>query len=154
MQRSGLDLRRVNEAVLAQFLDDHLPHCDCGWSTRGDRREAHAALRHFIVVLRTLGVVAPGSVIATPVDEELRRFDDFMERVRGLAPQTRGAMLRIVRELLWQRFKDRPVVRSALKPEYVRRCFARLTEQCHAPLSMGAVVSALRGLLPLPQVMR
>jgi integrase len=54
-------------------------------------------------------------------------------------------MLRIVRELLWQRFKDRPVVLSVLTPEYVRHCFARLTERCHAPLSMGAVVSALRG---------
>lgn len=144
-QRSGLDLRRVDEAVVAQFLDDHLPHCNCGWPTRGDRRDAHAALGHLIVVLRTLDVVAPRSVIATPVDEELRRFDEYMERVRGLAPKTRSAMLRVVRELLWQRFKDRPVVLSALKPEHVRRCFARLAERCHSPLSMGAIVSALRG---------
>jgi integrase/recombinase XerC len=144
-QRSALDLRRVDEPVVAQFLDDHLPHCNCGWPTRGDRREAHAALHHLVVVLRTLGVVAPRTVMATPVDEELRRFDEYMERVRGLAPKTRGAMLRIVRELLWRRFRDRPVVFSALTPEYVRRCFARLTERCHAPLSMGAVVSALRG---------
>lgn len=40
-QRSGLDLLKVDEAVVAQFLDDHLPHCDCGWPTRGDRRDAH-----------------------------------------------------------------------------------------------------------------
>ena len=144
-QRSRLDLLRVDEVVVTRFLVDHLPHCDCGWPTRGDQRDAHAALRHLIVVLRTLGVVAPRTVIATPVDEELRRFDEHMERVRGLATKTRGAMLRIVRELLWQRFKERPVVFSALTPEYVRRCFARLTERCHAPVSMGAVVSALRG---------
>ena len=145
MQRNGLDLLEIDEAAVAQFRDNHLPHCDCGWPTRGDRRDAHAALRHLIVVLRTLGVVAPRSVITTPVDEELRRFDDYMEHVRGLAPKTRSAMLRIVRELLWRRFKERPVVFSALTPEYVRRCFARLTERCHAPVSMGAVVSALRG---------
>jgi integrase/recombinase XerC len=144
-QRNGLALLGVDEAVVTQFLVDHLPHCNCGWPTRSDRRDAHAALCHLIVVLRTLGVVAPRSVIATPVDEELRRFDEYMERGRGLAPKTRSAMLRIVRELLWQRFKERPVVFSALTPEYVRRCFARLTERCHAPVSMGAVVSALRG---------
>jgi integrase/recombinase XerC len=144
-QRSGLDLSKVDEVVVTQFLGDHLPHCNCGWPTRGDRRDAHAALGHLIVVLRTLGAVAPRAVGATPVDEELRRFDEYMERVRGLAPKTRGAMLRIVRELLWQRFKDRPVVLSALKPEHVRRCFARLAERCHSPLSMGAIVSALRG---------
>jgi integrase/recombinase XerC len=144
-QRNGLALFGVDEAVVTQFLVDHLPHCNCGWPTRSDRRAAHAALRHLIVVLRTLGVVSARSVVATPVDEELRRFDEYMERVRGLAPKTRSAMLRIVRELLWQRFKERPVVFSALTPEYVRRCFARLTERCHAPVSMGAVVSALRG---------
>lgn len=144
-QRRELDLRRVDDKIVAEFLDDHLPHCNCGWPTRGDQRDAHAALRHLVVVLRTLGVVAPRSVMATPVDEELRRFDEYMERVRGLAPKTRSAMLRIVRELLCQRFKDRPVVLSALTPEYVRSSFVRLTERCHAPVSMGAVVSALRG---------
>ena len=144
-QRDQLDLHRVDETLVAQFLDDHLPHCTCGWPTRGDRRDARAALGHLLVVLRTLGVVAPRPVLATAVDEELCRFDDYMERVRGLAPKTRGAALRIVRELLWQRFNDRPVVFSALKPEQVRYCFARLTERCHAPVSMGAVVSALHG---------
>jgi integrase/recombinase XerC len=68
-----------------------------------------------------------------------------MKRVRGLAPKTRRAMLRILRELLWPRFKDRPVVFSTIQPEHVRRCFARLTERYRAPHSTGAVVSALRG---------
>jgi integrase/recombinase XerC len=144
-QRSGLDLRRIDEAVIARFVDDHLPHCNCGWQTRGDPRDARAALGHLIVVLRTLGVVAPRVVITTPIDDELRRFDEHMERVRGLAPKTRRAMLRIVRELLWPRFKDRPVVFSTIQPEHVRRCFARLTERYRAPHSTGAVVSALRG---------
>jgi integrase/recombinase XerC len=144
-QRSGVDLRGTDETLVAQFLDDHLSHCTCGWPRRGDRRDARAALDHLFVVLRTLGVVAPRAVSATPVDEELRRFDEYMERVRGLAPKTRSAALRIVRELLWQRFKDRPVVFAALKPEQVRCCFARLIERCHAPVSTGAAVSALHG---------
>ncbi len=127
-QRSGLDLHWVDETLVAQFLDDHLLHCTCGWPTRGVPQDARAALGHLLVVLRTLGVVAPRAVSATPVDEELRRFDEYMERVRGLAPKTRSGALRIVRELLWQRFHDRPVVLSALKPEQVRCCFARLTD--------------------------
>lgn len=144
-QRSELDLRRIDETVIAHFLDDHLPHCNCGWPTRGDPRDARAALGHLIVVLRTLGVIAPRAVITTPIDDELHRFDEHMERVRGLASKTRSTMLRIVRELLWPRFKDRPVVFSAIRPEHVRRCFARLTERCRTPQSTGAVVSALRG---------
>jgi integrase/recombinase XerC len=144
-QRRGRDLGKIDEAVIAQFVDDHVPHCNCGWPTCGDPRDARAALGHLIVVLRTLGVVAPRVVITTPVDDELRRFEEHMERVRGLAPKSRSMMLRIVRELLWPRFKDRPVVFSTIQPEHVRRCFARLTERCRTPQSTGAVVSALRG---------
>jgi site-specific recombinase XerD len=112
---------------------------------RPDRREAHAAVGHLLVVLRTLGVTAARPIDATPVYEELRRFDDHMDHVRGLAPRTRRTVLRIVGEFLRWRFRDRPVVISAIKPEHVRSCFVRLTERCHAPASIGAVVSALRG---------
>ena len=145
MQQGGIDACRADEMLVVQFLDDHLPHCTCGWPTRGDRPGARAALAHLLVVLRTLGVAARRPMVATPVDDELRRFDDYMERVRGLAPKTRKAALRIVRELLWGRFHDRPVIISALKPEQLRRCFARMSERYRAPTSAGAVVSALNG---------
>jgi integrase/recombinase XerC len=135
-QRERLDLVHIDEGSVARFADEHL---------RADRREAHAAIGHLLVVLRTLGITAARPIDATPVDEELRRFDDHMDRVRGLAPRTRRAVLRIVREFLRWRFRDRPVVIPAIKPEHVRSCFVRLTERCHAPASVGAVVSALRG---------
>lgn len=123
-ERTDLDLSRIDEAVIARFRDDHLARCDCQWPTRSDRRDAGAALGHLLLVLRTLGVAAPSATRPTAVDEELRRFDEHMDRVRGLAPKTRQTMLRIVRELLWGRFHDRPVVISALTPEYLRGFFA------------------------------
>jgi len=143
-QRSKLDLRLVDETRIAQFLDDHLRHCDCECSMGSDRHEARAALGHLLVVLRTLGTVAPRTVGTTPVDEELRRFDEYMEGVRGLALKTRSRALCIVRELLWHRFHDRPVVFPALTPEQVRSSLARLTERYCALGSAGAVISALR----------
>jgi site-specific recombinase XerD len=142
-----LELVDVNEVATARFADEHLTRCRCGWPTRTDSREAHAAIGHLLVVLRTLGVIAARPVGATPVDEELRRFDEHMDHVRGLVPRTRRAVLRIVREFLRWRFGDRPVVIPAIKPDHVRSCFARLTERCHAPAGIGAVVSALRGYL-------
>lgn len=137
------DLPGIDERIVPQFLDEHLVHCTCGWSTRDDPRETHAAIGHLLVVLRTLGVVAPRPAATTPVDEELRRFDEYMDSVRGLAQKTRRGVLRVVREFLLERFKERPIIFSAIKPEHVRRCFVRLTEQCRSPLSTGAVVSAL-----------
>lgn len=144
---TGLELARTDETVIERFRDKHLPRCDCGWLTRSDRRDVGAALNHLLLVLRTLGVAAPSAGKPTPVEEELRRFDEQMDRVRGLAPKTRQTMLRIVREFLWGRFHDRPVVTSAISPEYVRRFFARMTERYHTPASTGAVVAALRGYL-------
>ena len=80
-------------------------------------------------MLRLLDVVAPRSVSVTPVDGELQRFDYYMERIRGHAPATRRTALAIVRELLWQRFQDRSVVISLIRPEHVRSCFARLSQR-------------------------
>jgi integrase/recombinase XerC len=144
-ERTGLELARIDETIIELFRDKHLLHCDCCWPTRSDRRDAGAALSHLLLVLRTLGVAAPSAAKPTPVDEELRRFDEHMDRVRGLAPKTRQTMLRVVRELLWGRFHDRPVVISAISPEYVRRFFSRVTERYHTPASAGSVVAALRG---------
>jgi integrase/recombinase XerC len=144
-ERADIGLARIEETVIAKFLDGHLSHCNCRWPTLSDRPDAGAALGHLVLVLRTLGITAARPVSLTPVDEELRHFDEHMDRVRGLAPRTRRMALRIVRELLWGRFRDRPVVVSAITPEQVRRFFARLSERYRAPASAGALVSTLRG---------
>jgi site-specific recombinase XerD len=144
-ERRGFALTQADEAVTARFRDKHLPRCDCGWPTCTDRGDAGAALGHLLLVLRILGVAAPAAAKSTPVEDELRRFDEHLDQVRGLAPKTRQMMLRIVRELLCRRFRGRPVVISAITPEQVRCFFARLTERCHTPASIGTMVAALRG---------
>lgn len=144
-ERSRLKLAQTDERLVERFCGVHLSHCDCGWPTRSDRRDAGAALGHLLLVLRTLGLVAPSAAKVTPVDEELLRFDAHMDRVRGLAPKTRQSMLRIVHEFLRQRFHGRPVVITAISSEDVRRFFARITERYQSPASSGAVVAVLRG---------
>lgn len=143
-ERSDLGLERLSEQLIERFVD-HLPRCGCGWPTLTYPGDAGAALGHFLLVLRTLGVAAARTVRVSPVDDELRRFDEHMDRVRGLAPKTRRMASRIVRELLFRRFGGRPVVVSAITPEQVRSFFSRMSERYHAPLSSGAVVAALRG---------
>ncbi len=143
--QSRLTLAQTDERLVERFREVHLARCDCGWPTRSDPGDAGAALGHLLLVLRTLGLAAPSAAKATPVDEELLRFDAHMDRVRGLAPKTRQSMLRIVREFLGQRFHTRPVVIAAISSDDVRRFFARITERYHSPASSGAVVAALRG---------
>ena len=82
-----LGLRRIDKASVTGFLDQHLPHYRCEGSARHDRCDHRAALGHLLFVLRAQGAIASPSKSMTPVDEELRRFDAHMDRVRGLAPQ-------------------------------------------------------------------
>jgi integrase/recombinase XerC len=141
---SSLSCATVNESAVATFLDRHIGHCDCGWRRTEDHHSARAALGHLLLVLRTLGTAPARAVSTTPVDEEIRRFEEYLDHVRGLALKTRRGMGRIVRELLLKRFHDRPVVISAITPEHLRRCFARLCERYRVPASASSVVSALR----------
>jgi integrase/recombinase XerC len=78
-------VRGIDEALVAAFLDEHLPRCNCAGAVRSSRPDLRAALGHLLVVRRTLGIADERSVLAMPVDEELHRFDEYMDHVRGLA---------------------------------------------------------------------
>ena len=103
-----LRLQRIDEAIITEFLDEHLPNCRCAGPVRHDRRDLRAALGHLLVVLRSQGAIAPPAAGARPVDEELRRYGAHMQHVRGLAPKTLDMALRIVGRLLTARFGDGP----------------------------------------------
>ena len=143
--RCRLDIRGIDEGAVRRFLDEHLPRCNCAGPVQGTRRDLRAALGHLLVVLRAHGVIAEPAPATTPVDEELRRFDDHMHHVRGLAPKTRSACLRTVRRLLIEQFADRPVVISSIKPDDLRSFIARQSELYSTPASLGTLTAALRG---------
>ena len=141
-----LRLHRIDEVSIAEFLDDHLPNCQCADPVRHDRGDHSAALGHLLVVLRTQGAIAaPAAHSATAVDEELRCYDEYMEHVRGLAPKTRDMALRIVGRLLRSRFGSGAIDIAAIKPGHVRRFFAQQAALYSKPASLASVVASLRG---------
>lgn len=140
-----LRIQRIDEAVVAEFLDEHLARCACTGAVLRDRRSLSAALGHLMVVLRAQDVIALPAVGTTPVDDELRRYDKHMDHVRGLAPKTREMALCIVRRLLTSRFGSGHVDMAAIKPEHVRRFFAQQAKRYTKPATAGTVVAALRG---------
>jgi site-specific recombinase XerD len=145
LHRRGVDVQRIDESVLSEFLDAHLPCCRCTGAVQRHRPSLRAALGHLLVVLRAQGVIAPPVVSKIPVDDELRRYDEYMERVRGLAPATRRLALSIVRRLLIWRFGDYATDIAAVKAEHLRCFFAQEAKRYSKPASAGAVVAALRG---------
>jgi hypothetical protein len=141
-----LALHRIDEGSIVKFLDDHLPRCCCTGPTRHDRGDHSAALGHLLEVLRAQGAIAAPSISTTPVDEELLRYDEYMAHVRGLMTKTRSSALRIIRRLLVARFGEGPIDVVEIKPEFVRRFFARQAELYSDPASASLVVTSLRVL--------
>ena len=138
-------VRCIDETAVAEFLDEHLPRCSCAEPVQRDRRGLSAALGHLLVVLRAQGAIAAPAVGTTPADDELRRYDEHMNHVRGLAPKTRSAALRIAGRLLSERFGGEAIDISAIKAEHVRRFFAQQAKLYRTPASAATVVAALRG---------
>ena len=144
MHRHRIPVESLGEDRVAEFLNSHLPRCDCAAPVVRAHAELRAALGHLLIVLHA-NAALPERLPGTPVEEELRRFDERMERVQGLALKTRTQYLRTVRRLLVEHFGDQAIDFDAVTPERVRRFVARQSEFYSSPASAGTLISALRG---------
>ena len=144
MKGASKRLADVDEALVAEFVDHHLPGCHCATSARHPST-VRAALGHLLVVLRAANAIAPRLLDMSEVGQELRRYDQYMEQVRGLAPKTREGALRLVEALLRKLFNDDAIQFEIVTPERVRRFFAAQAKNYKTPSSLGVVVSSLRG---------
>jgi len=143
MDNQQLSAEQLDEAVTAQFLSQHL-------SRRRSPRPhwpLQAALKLLLTLLRAKGVIAERRPAATPVGEELRRFDAYMDHVRGLAEKTRSLHCCTVGRLLRERFGDQPIVIAAIAPEALRRFVASQIERYRSPGDAALTIAALRGYL-------
>jgi site-specific recombinase XerD len=143
MKQTGKRPANLGEGLVAEFLEHHLPGCRCAMSARHPTT-VRAALGHLLVVLRAANAIAPKPVDTTAVGQELRRYDQYMEQVRGLAPKTREGAMRLIEALLRKHFGDDAIRFEVITPERVRRFFADQAKNYKTPSGLGVVVSALR----------
>jgi site-specific recombinase XerD len=141
MDVQQISVEQLDESVTARFLSESL--------ARG--RELHpswplqAALKLLLTLLRVNGVIAARMPAANPVEAELRRFDAYMEHVRGLATSTRRLHCRTVARLLREQFGDQPIAIAAITPEALRRFVAEQSARYRSPGDAASVIAALRG---------
>lgn len=138
-----LDIQLFDEEMVGDFLNGHLPKCKCAIPVIRDRHILRAALGHLLVVLRANAVIAAAPLGTTPVDIELRHFDEHMSHVRGLVPKTCGHYQQIVGRLLFGQFANRPVDIPAITPYDVRQFIAGQRELYGTPSSVRTLASAL-----------
>lgn len=144
MKDANKRLVDIDEGLVAEFVEHHLPNCHCATSAHHPST-VRAALGHLLVVLRATNAIAPRPLDMTEVGQELRRYDQYMEQVRGLAPKTREGALRLVEALLRKHFGDDAIQFDVITPERLRRFFVAQAKNYKTPSGLGVVVSSLRG---------
>lgn len=88
--------------------------------------------------------------LSSPTDyvaEELRRYDEHLRDVRGLASSTRRNRIRIVGRFLHQEFASHPVDIAKLRPDDIRRFLANQLDTRRTPSNASQLASALRSYL-------
>ena len=57
-----LQLHQIDESLVVEFLDKHLPHCCCSKPVNRVYSDLRAALGHLLIVLRSHGFIEPPTV--------------------------------------------------------------------------------------------
>ena len=86
----------------------------------------------------------PSAAFFGDVAEELRRYDEHLRDVRGLATGTRRQRTLTVGRLLQRKFADRPIDIARLRPEDIRRFLADQLDARQTPSNASQLASALR----------
>lgn len=132
----------VGEALIAEFLDVHLPRCSCG-SVLHDRSSLRTALGHLLAALRATGAIPLRTIELTPIGEELRCYDKYMIEARNLVSSTRKVGLAVVGRLLFSCFGDGRINFPEIRADHVRNFFIQQATHHKKPASIRYVVSSL-----------
>jgi integrase len=84
---------------------------------------------------------------ADPIAEELRRYDEHLRDVRGLAAVTRRDRIRIAHRFLGQHFAGRAIKIAALQPDDVRQFLTRQLDSHRTIPNAASLAAALRNYL-------
>lgn len=90
----------------------------------------------------------PGaSTYSAHITEELRRYDEHLRDVRGLAAGTRKDRLRIIGRLLEDKYNHREIVFARMQPDDVRQFLARRVASRQTATNASQHATALRSYL-------
>ncbi len=87
------------------------------------------------------------STYSAYITEELRRYDEHLRDVRGLAAGTRKGRLRIIGWLLEGKFKHRAIIFARMRPDDVRQFLARRLAKQQSASYASHHAAALRSYL-------
>jgi integrase/recombinase XerD len=147
LTKHRIQLPRVDEELVHQFVTKHLPACDCPGLCQHGPHGVHAALRHLLPILREEGRIPPARIEFPPtVHNELQRYDSYLAEICGLAPATREYRLPWVGRFMVHCFGDDPVDLSRIGPREVVDFMAQPNKN-YKPGTMAVIAAAVRSYL-------
>lgn len=93
---------------------------------------------------RAVSGARPTTAFTDHIAEELRRYDEHLRDIRGLAMGTRSQRARIVGRLLYRKFAGRPVDIAKLRADDVRRFLGSQLDAHQTPSNASQLAAALR----------
>lgn len=147
MTRCGLATEQLDEAFVEQFLNHHLPCCDCHATALRTRGDLRAGLGHLLAILRERHVIVDLPSPCGPIAEELCRYDTHMRDARGLAAGTRKDRLSMVGRLLLWKFSGRAFSVDELQADDLRGFIAQELQRVNTTSHASALAAALRAYL-------
>lgn len=137
----------IDETSVALFLKNHLPSCSCPSPGPRSRKEARAALNHYLAVLWKHDLIGPPRTAPlSHVEKEVQSFDRYLVETCGVAVETRNYRRRYVREFLAVKYGPRPVNPLSLSPGEV---MSFLTERAaiYKPGTSKVIAASIRSYL-------
>ena len=104
MRAKGFELSSLDEAVVKQFLQRHLPCCKCPKPCCHCRQDLMAAIRHLLIVLRHADLLRAPIEESTPVAVELEEFHRYLCDTCGLGERTCHSRLEYIHKFLLHHF--------------------------------------------------
>src|SRR5262245_5374858 len=138
LERGSLAVGDLKEQVVSRFLKDR--------QSKGRlRRSDSLTVRHFLEHLRQKGVVgSPVPALDEPPLQTLQqRYENYLEKERGLSPVTVTRYWPFVRRLIVERFGDEPLCFRKLAPGDVSSFLLRHARS-GSPRVASLMVTALR----------
>jgi len=111
----------------------------------GKLPSALTGLTHVVEFLQPWGILGPPSPSPSPADQWMQRFDEYLQKVRGLAASTRRGYERYLRRFLKGAFGEATPDWSTLTTTGI--CHFVQTEVVQARAAKGTVVSSMRTFL-------
>lgn len=140
------DRRAVSTASVRDFLENHLPVCNCPPPARKSTKEVRAALNQLLRMHGGHRLRIRGARASDQIETSVSAFDAYLRDVAGLAWQTRCSRCRYVRDFLQALFGSEPLQFERIVAEVLVEYVCKRTRH-YRPDTVGAVAYALRSYL-------